>query len=337
MARKRNPAPTLADVAREARVSLMTASRVLNKSANVRREKVSKVRAVMAWLGYRPNELARSLMTRKSCAIGMIVANLSNPFIISVIKEIQDVARAHGYVVIVTSSGGHPETERAEIESLVRRQIDGLIIAPANTRRSALSDALPAGLPVVTFDQFIRGANFDSVIITNRESAYEATQHLVGHGLRRIVAIGTRPHLYTSKERVAGYCNCLSQSSLESRPCLVKYESLLTAEWLKDEVLRRCAADGIFSLNWITTLNVLRRLQDLGIKAGRDIPLLSFDDFDLGDMLTPRLSVVQQPSDLLGREGARLLFERLNGNEGQTPRKVILPARMVIRDSCGCH
>lgn len=334
---KKTQAPTLADVAREARVSLKTASRVLNGSANVRQEKVKKVRAVMARLDYRPNELARSLMTRKSAAIGMIVANLANPFVIKVIKAVQEAARSNGYVVVVTSSGSRSDVERSEIESLVRRQIDGLIIAPADTQRNSFGDALPAGLPVVTFDQLARSARFDSVIITNRQSAREATQHLLGHGLRRVVAIGTRPHLFTSKERVAGYRDSMNESSLEPRTCLVKDESVLTAEWLEKEVLRAHKADAVFSLNWVSTLHVLRGLQGLGKKVGRDIPFISFDDFDLGDVLSPKLSVVQQPSEMLGRESARLLFERLNGDEGQPSRVVVLPAKLVIRESCGCR
>lgn len=290
----------------------------------------------MARLGYRPNELARSLMTRKSSAIGMIVANLANPFIVSVIKDVQEVARANGYVVVVSSSGGSVDVERAEIETMVRRQIDGLIIAPAETRRDTLSAILPAGLPVVAFDQLIPAAHFDSVTITNRHSARDATQHLLAHGLRRIVAIGTRPYLYTSRERVAGYREAMSHLTLEPRACLVKHESLLTVEWLDKEVLCPHAADAILSLNWVSTLHVLRGLRELGMKVGRDIPLVSFDDFDLGDVLSPRLSVVQQPSEMLGRESARLLFERLKGEAKVPPREVVLPARLIIRESCGC-
>lgn len=336
MAAGKSQAPRLLDVAREARVSLKTASRVLNESPNVSKVKKKKVLAVMARLGYRPNELARSLMTRRSSAIGIIVANLSNPFVINVIKEVQEFARSAGYVVIVTSSGGRPDVERSEIESLVRRQIDGLIIAPADTRQFTFGDLLPANLPVVTFDQLVKRANFDSVTITNRQSAREATEHLIDHGYRKIVAIGTRPHLFTSKERVAGYRQSMIKSLLDPLPCLVKHESLITKEWLDREVIRLHAAEAIFSLNWVSTVHVLRALEEMGKKVGLDLPLISFDDFILGDVLFPKLSVVQQPSEMLGRESARLLFARLNGDGKQSPHAVVLPARLVIRESCGC-
>ncbi|MGB7264852.1 MAG: substrate-binding domain-containing protein [Terracidiphilus sp.] len=267
----------------------------------------------------------------------MVVANLSNPFIVNVIRAVQEAARSNGYVVIVTSSGGDPDVERSEIETLVRRQIDGLVIAPAETHRDTLSEILPADLRVVTFDQLIRGGRFDSVTITNRRSAREATQHMLGHGLRRVVAIGARPYLYTTAERVSGYRESMNRSSLEPRVCLVKHESMLTAEWLESQVLGLHAADAIFTLNWISALHILRGLRTLGKRAGRDIPLISFDDFDLGDMVSPGLSVVRQPSEMLGRQAASLLFERLNGGGAKSRRSVVLEAEMIIRGSCGCR
>lgn len=337
MAIKKSPAPTLVDVAREAGVSLKTASRVLNTSANVSEKKAAKIRAVMERLGYRPNELARGLKARKSAAIGMVVPNLSDPFTANAVKAVQEVARVHQHIVILVSSGGYADVERSEIETLVRRQIDGMVIAPADSRKNTVSDIVPATLPVVTFDEPLRAANFDSVTVTNRNSAREATQHMLDHGARRIVAIGARPYLHTCAERVAGYREAMSNASLTSRACLVEHERLLTAEWLANEIFAINGADAIFTLNWVCTMLTLRCLRELGKEVGREIPLISFDDFDLADMLTPALSVVQQPSDVLGREAARLLFERLKDQAEQPPRAVVLPTRLILRESCGRH
>jgi LacI family transcriptional regulator len=335
MAIKKSQAPTLVDVARDAGVSLKTASRVLNNSKNVSEDKVTRVRAVMERLGYRPNELARGLKAQRSAAIGMIVPNLSDPFTANAVHGLQEVARANGYVVILASSGGDVDVERSEILSLVGRQIDGLVIAPADSRMNSFGDIVPTGVHVVTFDQLLREADFDSVTVTNRSSAREATKHLVAHGYRRIVAIGARPYLYTCKERVAGYRAAMKAASLEPRISLVQHEHLLTEEWLSDEVFRVQKADAILTLNWVCTMLVLRALRKLGKKPGKDIALFSFDDFELADMLTPPLSVVQQPAELLGREAAKLLFERLNGRE-RRPRSVVLPTNVIIRQSCGC-
>lgn len=335
MAIKKSQAPTLVDVAREAGVSLKTASRVLNNSENVSEEKASRVRAVMEQLGYRPNELARGLKAQRSAAIGMIVPNLSDPFTANAVHGLQELARENGYVVILASSGGDVDVERSEIQTLVGRQIDGLVIAPADSRKDTFGDIIPAGIHVVTFDQLIRGAELDTVTVTNRSSAQEATEHLVGHGLRRIVAIGARAHLYTCKERVAGYKAGMRAASLLPRVCLVEHEDLLTPEWIAEEVFRLQDADAIFTLNWVCTMLTLRGLRKLGKTASLQIPLFSFDDFDLADMLTPALSVVRQPAEMLGREAARLLFERLKGRSAKA-RSLVLPTNLIIRQSCGC-
>lgn len=170
--------------------------------------------------------------------------------------------------------------------------------------------------------------------MTNRSSAREATKHLLTHGLRRIVAIGARPYLYTCKERVAGYHAGMKAASLEPRSSLVEHERLLTAEWLS-AVFQVQKPDAILTLNWVCTMLIMRALRELGKKPGKDIALFSFDDFELADMLTPALSVVQQPAELLGREAARLLFERFNGRGGKS-RSVVLPTDLIIRQSCGC-
>jgi LacI family transcriptional regulator, galactose operon repressor len=335
MAIKKSQAPTLVDVAREADVSLKTASRVLNNSKNVSEEKADRVRAVMERLGYRPNELARGLKAQRSAAIGMIVPNLSDPFTANAVHAVQEVARANGYVVILASSGGDLEMERSEIVSLVGRQIDGLIVAPADSRKDSFSDIIPSGVHVVTFDQLLRRAGLDSVTVTNRRSAREATEHLASHGCRRIVAIGARPHLYTCQERVAGYRAGMKAASLEARLCLVEHESMLTPKWIAEQVLGSQRADAIFTLNWVCTMLTLHGLRALGKTAGRDVRMLSFDDFDLADMLTPSLSVVLQPADMLGREAAILLFERLKGRGGPS-RSMVLPTSLILRESCGC-
>ena len=333
---KKSQVPTLVDVARESGVSLKTASRVLNNSENVSEEKATRVRDVMERLGYQPNELARGLKAQRSAAIGMIVPNLSDPFTANAVHGLQEVARANGYVVILASSGGDVDVERSEIQTLVGRQIDGLVIAPADSRKDSFGDIIPAGVHVVTFDQLIRNVELDTVTVTNRLSAQEATEHLVGHGLRKIVAIGARAHLYTCKERIAGYKAGMKAAALSPRVCLVEHEDMLTAALLEEEVFRHQDADAIFTLNWVCTMLTLRGLRSLGKTAGRDIPLLSFDDFDLADMLTPGLSVVRQPAELLGREAARLLFDRLRGLGGKA-RTLVLPTSLIIRQSCGCQ
>jgi LacI family transcriptional regulator len=327
---------TLLDVAREAGVSLKTASRVLNDAPYVNKETAARVRDVIASLGYFPNELARGLKARKSIAIGMVVPNLSDPFTANAVKAVQEVARANGHIVILASSGGYSDIERSEIESLIGRQIDGLIVAPADSRKSDFSDIIPVGLHVVTFDQPIHGNAFDSVTIQNRRSAKAAVQHLLDHGYKKIVAIGARPDLYTCSERIGGYREAMKKSGLEPRVCFVEHESLLTAEWLSEVVLNHHKPDAIICMNWVCTMLTLRAMRQLGRHRNRKVPFLSFDDFDLADMMTPALSAVRQPAQAFGHMAAKLLFERIGSKGELKPRSIVLPTELILRESCGC-
>jgi LacI family transcriptional regulator len=336
MIRKTN-SPTLVDVAREANVSLKTASRVLNGEAGLAPATARRVRAVMLKIGYRPNELARSLKGRKSAAIGMVVPNLADPFSASAVQAVQEFARSKGHVVILTSSGGDESLEREELETLVRRQVDGLIIAPADGRRNTVESFVSANIPVVTFDRPFSDTEIDSITVTNCGAAREATEHLLSHGYRRILAVGARPHLYTGSERVAGYINAMKRAHLKKETCLVENEGKLSYDVIRNLVMNGGKkTEAILTLNGITTMLILRVLRQLGIQVGRDIALISFDDFELAEILTPGLTVVRQPSAELGRRAAELLFTRIEGSKPLPRQNIVLSTTFHIRGSCGC-
>lgn len=334
---KKTNGPTLVDVAREADVSLKTASRVLNGAPGLAPSTARKVRAVMSRLGYRPNELARGLKGRRSAAIGMVVPNLADPFSASAVQAVQKVARNNGYVVMLTSSEGDEILEREELETLVRRQVDGLIIAPADGRKNTVGSFISANIPVVAFDRPISDTNIDSITVTNRDAAREATEHLLSHGYRRILAIGARPHLYTGSERVAGYMSTIKRAQLKSETCLVEHEGKLTHEVISG-LLRSGPGqvEAILTLNGITTMLVLKTLRELRKCIGRDVALISFDDFELAELLTPSLTVVRQPSAELGRKAAELLFTKIQSKEALPHQEIILSTTFHIRGSCGC-
>ena len=264
------------------------------------------------------------------------MVNVLVSFTASAVKAVQEVARQNGHIVILASSGGYPEVERSEVQSLVGRQIDGLILAPADSRQDNVTDLVPSGLQVVTYDQPVHGTAFDSVTIPNRRSALSATQHLLDHGYKRLAAIGARPSLYTCSERIVGYSEAMKRSGFESHACLVEHENLLTANWLSDVVFNQHKADAIICMNWVCTMLTMRGLRQLKKRVGVNVPFLSFDDFELADMMTPSLSVVRQPSEAFGAEAANLLFERMRGSADLQRRSVILPTELILRGSCGC-
>jgi LacI family transcriptional regulator len=335
---KKPNGPTLVDVARVAGVSLKTASRALNGDQGIAPATAKKVRAVMTRLGYRPNELARGLKGRKSAAIGMVVPNLADPFSASAVQAVQEVARKNNHVVMLTSSGGDESLEREELETLVRRQVDGLIIAPADGRKNTAESFTSAGIPVVSFDRPMNDSNIDSITVANRDAVREATEHLLSHGYRRILAVGARPHLYTGSERVAGYVSTMKRAGKKKETYLVEDESDLSPEVIRNLLMKGPGKlDAILTLNGITTMAVLRVLRQLGKRPGSDIALISFDDFELAEILTPSLTVVRQPAAELGRRAAELLFARMQGKKTSPREEIVLSTTFHIRESCGCR
>lgn len=326
----------LADVAREAGVSLKTASRVLNRTP-VAPATARRVRAVMSRLNYRPNELARRLKTKRSAVIGMVVPNLADPFYASAVQAAQQIARQNGHVVMLTSSIGDENIEREQVESFVCRQVDGLIIAPTDGRNNTIECFLSANIPVVAFDRPISGADVPSITVTNHDAAREATEHLLSHGYRRVLAIGARPHLYTGRERLAGYTSTMERAHRKIETFLVEHEDELTADAM--EKLLLCGPgklDAILTLNGTMTMLVLNLLRQFGKRVAVDIALCSFDDYNIAEVLNPRLTAVHQPSEEIGRRAAELLFSKLLVDKNIPRQKIVLPTSFHIRESCGC-
>ena len=333
---RKSGSATLADVARAVGVSLKTASRVLNDSPELRPSTAARVREAMARLGYQPNELARGLKANRSAAIAMIVPNLTDPFTATVVQAVQSVARDKGYVVMLASSGGDVATEVSELQVMARRQIDGVILVAANSRKSNVKFLLDKNIPVVVLDEPIRGEKVDSITVPNRKAACAATQHLLGHGYRRILAVGARPYLFTCNERVSGYRTAMKHAGVSTTELLVAHEKDFAPEALSTLLCGTNSVEAIFSLNWVCTMLVLRALNVLAKRISEDVALISFDDFELADMIGTGLTVVRQPSRELGHEAAKVLFERMAEKRAGAPRKIVLPTEFIVRGSCGC-
>jgi LacI family transcriptional regulator len=327
---------TLVDVARAAGVSLKTASRTLNDSPDLHPSTAARVREAMLQLGYQPNEMARGLRAKRSAAIAMIAPNLADPFTAAAAQAVQSVARDNGYVVILASTGGEVAIEESELQVIMRRQIDGVILIAASSRKSNIKPLQAKNVPVVVFDEPLRGQEVDTITVTNRKSAREATEHLLAHGYRRILAVGARPHLYTCAERVAGYRSAIKSAGAETMELLVQHENDLTPEVLSTFVSGPNKVDAIFSLNWVCTMLVLRGLNVLKKRIPKDVAFISFDDFELADMIPPGLTVVRQPSYELGRQAAKFLFKRIVDVTKHPARKIVLGTEFLIRGSCGC-
>lgn len=331
-------APTLVHVARLAGVGIGTASRVLNNEGYVSERTAAKVKAVIEQLGYKPNEVARNLKVRRSGAIGIVVPDLSDPFIATCVQAAQSVIRSSGNISILTFSEGSPEIEAQEIDYLIRRQIDGILIIPAGGDSDHLASSALSRTPLVSFDQPIPGRHVDAVLVKNKEGAMAGAQHLIFHGHRRIVAIGVNKHLHSIAKRTEGYREVMKRAELTPKVYTVAPEQEAVAAQLEVLMNEKKPPTAIFSLNGLTSIFLLTALAKQGIAIPDQVALVGFDDLQLAELLAPPLTVVRQPAALLGADAATLLLERMAARATPAPgRRVTLDTELVIRRSCGCH
>jgi LacI family transcriptional regulator len=331
--------PTMNDVARVAGVGTMTVSRVLNESAPVSAKAAERVYQAIEKLGYRPNEMARALRGLKSRTIGIIVPYLYDPFFATIAHAINTVAKENNYSVILTTSNEDADSEFAEAELMLQRRVDGLIVIPADARRSRLSRAEFDNTHIVTLDRPVQDRRFDTVLVHNQGGSKRAVQHLIKeHGHRRVVFIGLNKQLYTVRARFEGYRRAMLEAGLHAEPSFKCASQELTSAVIAGVMSEKIPPTAFFCFNNLTTRYTLRALVDLGVRIPEEVALIGFDDFELAEILYPNLTVVRQPVYEVGRVAASLLFDRLKQDEfPKDGNRIVLPVELIIRRSCGCR
>lgn len=326
------------DVAELAGVGTMTVSRVINGHLHVTEETRKRVFKAIEKLGYRPNQIARSLREQRSRQIGIIVPNLHDPFFAFCAQAVSLVAKEHGYSVNIAMSYEKPEIEFNEAMIMLSRHTEGLVVIPAAGKVTQLTNAAFKAIPIVTLDRPLEKRRFDSVVVENEAGARLAVCHLIAHGHRRIAYLGLSPDLYTISARSEGYRKAMQEAGLSldvhwgnaSQP-----EMLAT---LRELLSHSPAPSALFCGNNLTTRNAMHALSELHVRVPESIALIGFDDFETADLLRPPVTVVRQPTTDMGRVGADLLFSRLRA-KGQLDacKQIVLPVELVVRESCGTH
>jgi LacI family transcriptional regulator len=318
-------------VAQRAGVSLKTVSRVINDEPNVASATAERVTEAIAELGFRRNDLARSLRHgRSSATLGLVIEDVANPFYSAVAQAVETAARRRGFMVIAGSCAEDPERERELVQALLRRRVDALVLVPASHDHAWLAGE---ETPVVFLDRPPRGVDADAVLLDNAGGARSAVEHLLAHGHRRIACVADPEELVTSAERLAGYRAALADAGIEPDPRLVRTEArdpehsqAIAAELLALPPDVRPTA--FFTGNNRHTVGALRALRG----RDREVALVGFDDFELADLLATPTTVIRHDSHRMGAEAAELAFARLDGLD-DPPRRVVLATELVPRGS----
>ncbi|WP_251042297.1 LacI family DNA-binding transcriptional regulator [Arthrobacter sp. ISL-69] len=321
------------DVAERAGVSAKTVSRVFNDDPHVTEDTRERVRSAMRELKYVPNMMARTFREGRSAVIGIAVPDVADPFFAAVTKGIELAAREQDMAIVVTSLGDNPDLEQSIIESTVRRQIDGLIIAPVSADQSYLA-RWQESFPIVFIDRAPVKLSADYFVEDDFGGAFEATVHLIAHGHRRIAIVGDSVEVPTTKLRLEGYRAALEAGGLGIDEELVELGSPSAdsaAQVCKSLLALPDPPTAIFSSNARFSTGVFPALQAM---SRTDVALISFGDFPMADVLQPSVSVIDQDPRHVGRVAAERILARIGTPDKRFRRKNVLPVKLIERQSC---
>jgi LacI family transcriptional regulator len=328
---------TIRDVARGAGVSVATVSRVLNGSGPVREETRRRVVSVAKRLRYTPNGAARSLSTRKTMVVGVLLPNLFGEFFSEVIRGIDQTAREGGYHVLV--SGAH--AGRSEVEGALRAmlgRVDGLIVMPTELNASSLSHTLPEDLPLVLLNCRTDDLPFDSLTIDNYTGAYAVTRHLVAGGHCRVALIKGGEANHDARERVRGYRQALRDGGVEWLPELEVEGDFTEVSGHRAMVsLLRLSPrpTAVFASNDSMAIGALGALREHGVAVPAEMAVAGFDDLLIARYLDPPLTTVRVLMSRLGARAAEMLLEAIASDGARERVQEVLATEMVVRASCG--
>jgi LacI family transcriptional regulator len=317
----------------------MTVSRVINGREGVDLETQRKVEAAIEALDYVPNRMARGLLSQKTATIGLIVPDVANPFFAPVVRGAETTARKAGYRLLLCNSEGDLRLEREYIEDLMSHRVEGLLLAPANDHtRHSVFPLLRHDFPLVLVDRSLPDLDCDLVVIDNTAGARSLVDHLVAIGHRDIAHLSDADDTSTGRERLKGYQEALAAAGIPYREDHVFRTTVdqLGGYRATQQVL---ALDplptAIFAVNNMTAIGAMKALRERGLSVPRDIALVCFDDVEHLAVLSPFLTVIDQPAETLGGLGAQLLLERIAGKSGPRSRRILLQSDLVVRISCG--
>jgi LacI family transcriptional regulator len=327
----------IGDVAQRAGVSPATVSRVLNGSGAVSPERAARVREAAAHLGYTPSGPARALRQQRTRVWAAVVADIQNPFFTAVVRGMEDVAVAEDHRLVLGNTDEDLEKEAAYLDIAVAEQMAGVVIAVASARDSRLDVLIERGIPVVAIDRRPQrhAKEVDSVLVDNELGARQATEHLLAAGARRIACVTGPARVSTASERLAGY-----QAALRAGGSAPDADLVRRADFKEDggyAATRTLLSgprrpDGLFVTNNLMTLGALRAVQEAGLRVPEDLLLVGFDDAPWTTLVSPRLTVVAQPTHELGRQAALLLA---TASRDLPARHVVLPPTLLVRESTG--
>jgi DNA-binding LacI/PurR family transcriptional regulator len=325
---------SIKDIARVARVSHSTVSRALQNSTLVNRDTAKRIHEIAHEMGYRPSAVARSLVTRKTKTIGVVVTSIADPFIAEVVTGIEEVANDHGYSVFLANSNADPDREMKVVHSFHERRVDGILVTASRVGALYMPHLAEMNVPIVLINNQHPGDFVHSVMIDNVTASREAVEHLIGLGHTRIAYIGDRFGFQSDTERFSGYRQALELADQRFTPELIVHGDGKTAGgmWAMEKLLALPErATAVFCYNDMTALGALHVIRAHGLNVPRDISVVGFDDLSIVSYICPPLTTIRQPKRQMGRTAMEILLKLFDGGNSKNAIKV--QGELIVRES----
>lgn len=318
------------DVARLAGVSPMTVSRTLNEPSLVTPETRARVMNAIRELGYIPNAVARSLTQGRTNIIALVVSDIQNPFFTTVSRGAEDVARRHGYTLMVGNTDERPEKENEYLKALVSRRVDGVILSTTGADHVRLLRGRK--IPVVLVDRIIPGMDVDSVVLDAYDGGRQIAAHLADQGYRSAVFIGGMPGNSTVEARLVGCRDGLREAGIDLMVRLGRLDQATGEELVAALCEEESIPEVIIAANNLVAVGAMVELRRRGLRVPQDVGLACFGEIELASLLDPFLTVIREPAYDVGKRAMELLHERIRGSDAR-PRHEVLPVELIARRS----
>ena len=331
---------TIKDIARALNLSTSTVSRALRGSYESSAETKKQVLEYAEKINYRPNPIALSLKERRTRAIGVVVSEIANNFFSQAINGIESIAYNRGYHVIITQSHESHDREKVNVEHMAARGVDGLLISLSSESvdLSYLKELHEKGMPIVFFDRVTTEIETHTVVANNYMGAFHATEHLIYEGYKRIAHLTSSPYLSITKERLEGYKDALAKHNMPFNEAMVKYcnhGGMIQTEIedaLQSLFKLKAKPDAFFTAGDRLTIMCFKLLKKMNNK--KDFGFTGFTNTQLGDVVSPSLTVVRQPAFEIGQTAIEFLIQMIESKRPVTEfENKVLETELVIRES----
>jgi LacI family transcriptional regulator len=328
--------PTIRDVAKLAGVAPITASRVISNSGYASDEVRQRVNQAAEQLGYVPNVLARSLRSKRTRTLALVLTDITNPFWTTVARGVEDAASEEGYHVIFCNTDESASKQESYLEALIQKQVDGILLVPARSKESPIKLLHQQNVQVVLLDRHLSNMEADVVRCDSSGGAYQLVQLLLKLGHRRIAILSGPSGVSSADDRVAGYQRALQEAGLKTEDQLIIYGdfSLESGYQMTHDLLAMTPRPtALFASNNFIAIGALKALHDAGLVVPEDMSVVGFDDLPAAIVVEPFLTVAFQPAYEMGQRATKRLLECLNGQVSDGVQEIVLPVSIIERKS----